>query len=223
MLETFLLPQLETKGYNLKELWFQQDGAPWHRSKPVTDFLASVFDYRVISLGTKFIWPPRSQDLTPMDYFFWDYMKIKLNFKHSKYDLCFQESFRDILTREVSSASIAALQGAIYQLPERLEMCLNENGGRFVHLLYPERYERDGSRKSKKHDEIEHSGSMDSSSSTMSTMSDPLSTTPVAGTKEENIGTSSTASASGSIRRDEGESIVNNKNNPNMTPTPPQQ
>lgn len=149
MLENYMLPELQKKGYNLKELWFQQDGAPWHRSERVLDFLKSVFDYRIISLGTNFIWPPRSQDLTPMDYFFWDYMKVKLDFKHSKYDLCFQQSFREILTREVNTASVSALQGAIYQLPERLEMCLNENGDRFVHLLYPERYEKDGTRKSR--------------------------------------------------------------------------
>lgn len=149
MLENYMLPELQKKGYNLKELWFQQDGAPWHRSERVLDFLKSVFDYRIISLGTTFIWPPRSQDLTPMDYFFWDYMKVKLDFKHSKYDLCFQQSFREILTREVNTASVNALQGAIYQLPERLEMCLNENGDRFVHLLYPERFEKDGTRKSR--------------------------------------------------------------------------
>ncbi|ODM93502.1 hypothetical protein Ocin01_13183 [Orchesella cincta] len=135
MLETYVIPELERQGYDLKEVWFQQDGAAWHRSRKVLDFLQSVFDYRLISLGTKFIWPPRSQDLTPMDYFFWDHIKDRLNFKHSKYELCFQSKFRDILTNEVADVKVSRLKAAIYELPKRLDFCVHANGERFKDLM----------------------------------------------------------------------------------------
>ena len=53
--------------------WFQQDGATYHTSKwnygvPLREFFAD----RIIS---KNMWPPRSPDLTSLDYFLWGQQK----------------------------------------------------------------------------------------------------------------------------------------------------
>lgn len=50
----------------LREGYFQQDGAPAHTSARNLNYLESYFDERVISKG---LWPPRSPDLTPPDFF----------------------------------------------------------------------------------------------------------------------------------------------------------
>ncbi|GFW97926.1 putative DD41D transposase [Trichonephila clavipes] len=53
------------------ELWFQQDGATCHTAHATIDLLKDTFVDRLISLFGPVNWPPRSCDLTPLDYFLW--------------------------------------------------------------------------------------------------------------------------------------------------------
>ncbi|GFX87154.1 putative transposable element [Trichonephila clavipes] len=57
------------------ELWFQQDGATCHRDRAIIDLLKDTFGDRLISRFGPVNWPPRSCDLTPLDYFLWAYVK----------------------------------------------------------------------------------------------------------------------------------------------------
>ncbi|GFX30903.1 transposable element Tc3 transposase [Trichonephila clavipes] len=57
------------------ELWFQQDGATCHTARAPIDLLKDTFGDRLISRFGPVNWPPRSCDLTPLDYFLWGYVK----------------------------------------------------------------------------------------------------------------------------------------------------
>ncbi|GFT38450.1 uncharacterized protein TNCV_2052491 [Trichonephila clavipes] len=57
------------------ELWFQQDGATCHTARATIDLLKDTFGDRLISRFGPLNWPPRSCDLTPLDYFLWGYVK----------------------------------------------------------------------------------------------------------------------------------------------------
>ncbi|GFU07324.1 uncharacterized protein TNCV_2656341 [Trichonephila clavipes] len=57
------------------ELWFQQDGATCHTARAIIDLLKDTFGDRLISRFGPVNWPPRSYDLTPLDYFLWGYVK----------------------------------------------------------------------------------------------------------------------------------------------------
>ncbi|GFW05909.1 transposable element Tc3 transposase [Trichonephila clavipes] len=57
------------------ELWFQQDGATCHTARATIDLLKDTFVDRLISRFGPVNWPPRSCDLTPLDYFLWNYVK----------------------------------------------------------------------------------------------------------------------------------------------------
>ncbi|GFS56829.1 transposable element Tc3 transposase [Trichonephila clavipes] len=59
----------------LLELWFQQDGATCHTARATIDLLKDTFGVRLISRFRPVNWPPRSCDLTPLDYFLWGYVK----------------------------------------------------------------------------------------------------------------------------------------------------
>ncbi|GFV66059.1 uncharacterized protein TNCV_1440661 [Trichonephila clavipes] len=61
--------------YRLYELWFQQDGAACHTARATIDLLKDTFGDRLISRFGPVNWPPRSCDLTPLDYFLWGYVK----------------------------------------------------------------------------------------------------------------------------------------------------
>ncbi|GFU65101.1 transposable element Tc3 transposase [Trichonephila clavipes] len=73
MITNFFVSELNN--HNVQELWFQQDGATYHTARATIDLLKDTFDDRLISRFGPVNWPPRSCDLTPLDYFLWGYVK----------------------------------------------------------------------------------------------------------------------------------------------------
>ncbi|GFV08599.1 transposable element Tc3 transposase [Trichonephila clavipes] len=69
----FFIPELNS--HVVQELWFQTDGATCHTARATIDLLKDTFGDRLISRFGPVNWPPRSCDLTPLDYFLWNYVK----------------------------------------------------------------------------------------------------------------------------------------------------
>lgn len=68
-LQSFLIPELIRLFPNVDDLWLQQDGAPPHYAVSVRNYLDRVFPARWIGRRGTIEWPPRSPDLTPLDFF----------------------------------------------------------------------------------------------------------------------------------------------------------
>jgi hypothetical protein len=49
-------------------LYFQHDGAPSHYTRHVVQHFNDTFTNRWIGRGSTINWPPRSPDLTPLDF-----------------------------------------------------------------------------------------------------------------------------------------------------------
>lgn len=62
----------------IRRAWFLQDGAPAHRSVMVRNRLQELFPNRIIGLGHAVEWPPRSPDLTPLDFWLWGDVKARV-------------------------------------------------------------------------------------------------------------------------------------------------
>ena len=73
ILEDYLWPELDELDIN--DMWFQQDGATRHTARVTIDLLKGKFGERVISRNGPVEWPPRSCDLTPLDFFLWGHIK----------------------------------------------------------------------------------------------------------------------------------------------------
>ncbi|GFV68719.1 transposable element Tc3 transposase [Trichonephila clavipes] len=73
MITNFFIPELNN--HDVQDLWFQQDGATCHTGRATIDLLKDTFGDRLISRFGPVNWPPRSCDLTPLDYFLWGYVK----------------------------------------------------------------------------------------------------------------------------------------------------
>jgi hypothetical protein len=69
MLKSFAVPQIPP-GFI-----FQQDDAPSHFHRDVTTFLDETFPGRWLETGGPTAWPPRSPDLTQLDFFAWGFIK----------------------------------------------------------------------------------------------------------------------------------------------------
>lgn len=106
--------------------WFQQDGASSHTSDLPRDYLASIFGSRIISGKTQNIWPPRSPDLSPLDYSFWALLRKEISSRNPKN------------AREVKQAAVDAVQSLqkyvkriIADFPIRLRACTESDGRQF--------------------------------------------------------------------------------------------
>ncbi|GFV80168.1 transposable element Tc3 transposase [Trichonephila clavipes] len=73
MITNFFIPELNN--HDIQELWFQQDDTTCHTARATIDLLKDTFGDRLISRFGPVNWPPRSCDLTPIDYFLWGYVK----------------------------------------------------------------------------------------------------------------------------------------------------
>ena len=71
MLNEFLFTKIEEE--DIDNIWFQQDGATRHTAEATLD----VFQDCIISRRADFVWPPRSGDLTPLDYYLCGAIKEK--------------------------------------------------------------------------------------------------------------------------------------------------
>ncbi|GBM46882.1 hypothetical protein AVEN_10725-1 [Araneus ventricosus] len=102
---------------------FQQDGAPPHHGNIVREFLDKTFPQRWIGRGAVMTWPPRSPDITPLDFYFWGYVK-----QH----VC-SERINDInhlkqrITDVIHSVSPDVLTRVSEELDYRLDVCRTTN------------------------------------------------------------------------------------------------
>ena len=75
MWNEFLFTKIEEEA--IGNIWFQQNGATCHTAETTLDILRPVFEDRITSRRADVVWPPRSCDLTPSDYYLWGAVKDK--------------------------------------------------------------------------------------------------------------------------------------------------
>ena len=67
--------QRQIEDYNLEVKRFQQDESATHATQANRALMQEIFAIRVIARRIDVNWPARSSDLTPLDFFLWDYAK----------------------------------------------------------------------------------------------------------------------------------------------------
>ena len=75
MLNEFLYTKIEEE--DIGNIWFQQFGAMYHTAEATLDVLRPVFEDRHISRRADVVWPSRSCDSIPLDYYLWGAVKDK--------------------------------------------------------------------------------------------------------------------------------------------------
>ena len=63
---------------DVDDVYFRKDGATCHRCGKTIGLLSEKFPGRVISRNGDYNWPPRSYDLTTLDFFLWGNVKDKV-------------------------------------------------------------------------------------------------------------------------------------------------
>jgi hypothetical protein len=132
MLQTFLEPILDNIPLSVSmKLFFQQDGAPPHFSLAVREYLTNTFGNQWIGRRGHVEWPPRSPDLTPLDYFLWGHLKsVVYQTRPTTID-----ELKEKITLECSKITPDMLQNVLISLSARAAKCIEVGGNQFEHLL----------------------------------------------------------------------------------------
>ena len=112
-------------------MYFQQDGHPAHYARVVTDYLHLTFPQRWIGRNGPILWPPRSPDLTPLDFFLWGYVKDKV-FRTPPGTV---QVLMDRITEVCANLSPVIIERSLASFEARLFYCMEQDGHQFEHLL----------------------------------------------------------------------------------------
>lgn len=124
MLDNFLVPELQNfSGYN-QRTWFQQDGATSHTSNMSLPRVREIFSGKLISRRGDINWPPRSPDLTPMDFFLWGYLKSKVYANQPTSLAHLKENIR----HEMAAIPESTCRAVISNFTVRLNECREREG-----------------------------------------------------------------------------------------------
>ncbi|GFX40073.1 DUF4817 domain-containing protein [Trichonephila clavipes] len=120
------------EGHNITELWFQQDGATCHTARATIDLLKDTFGDRLISRFGPVNWPPRSSDLTPLDYFLWGYVK-SLVYADKSQTL---DHLEDNIRRVIADIRLQMLEKVIENWPSRLDYIQASRGSPMPEIIF---------------------------------------------------------------------------------------
>ena len=116
-----------------RQMWFMHDGAPAHFYRGTRDFLNVTYPDKWIGRGGPIAWPPRSPDLTPLDFYLWGHLKSRVYATQSNTR---QELWQRVqeACREVRNTP-GIFERVRQSLLRRAQACINEGGRNFEHLL----------------------------------------------------------------------------------------
>ena len=120
MLQTYAIPAIA----DIPDLVFQQDGAPPHWSRHVRAYLDATFGDAWIGRGGPTAWPARSPDLTPLDFFFWGYVKDRV-YKTAVNDI---DHLKEKIQEAVRSVTADMIAATWRELRKRLVFMIEHNG-----------------------------------------------------------------------------------------------
>ncbi|GFU81509.1 uncharacterized protein TNCV_4926401 [Trichonephila clavipes] len=130
MINIFFISELNN--HDVQELCFQKDGATCHIARATIDLLKDTFGVCLISRFGPVNWPPRSCDLTPLDYFLWDYVK-SLVYADKPQTL---EHLEDNIRRVIADIQPQILEKVIENWTSRLDCIRASRGSHMPEIIF---------------------------------------------------------------------------------------
>lgn len=114
----------------IRNMIFQQDGAPPHHAGIVKEWLNNTFHEKWIGRDGPTRWPARSPDLTPLDYFLWGYVKEKVY----KEETTTVEDMKIRIQNAFETITPEMLNKVKNEFRQRVRLCIDKQGRHFEHL-----------------------------------------------------------------------------------------
>lgn len=125
ILENYQIFQSLTDFYGEKNFYFEQDGAPAHRSKKTLNFIQNQ-NINVIEN-----WPANSPDLSCIEQV-WSILECRIK----RYSITSLKELYECLQKEWFTIPQIKLDFLVSKTPERFKLCISENGKSIGHKLY---------------------------------------------------------------------------------------
>ncbi|XP_011859170.1 PREDICTED: uncharacterized protein LOC105556688 [Vollenhovia emeryi] len=96
------------------------------------ELLNTKFEGRVISRRGDVMWPPRSCDLTPLDFLLWGFLKGKVYTKNPRTI----PELKDEIRRAIDEIEPALCQNVIESFVKRINECHQSRGGHLSDIVF---------------------------------------------------------------------------------------
>lgn len=126
MLKEQVLPLIR-RNMLLNGGYWMQDGAPPHFAKEIRDFLDQTYPGRWIGRSGPILWPPRSPDMTPCDFFLWAHIKRQVYARRPET----LDELRLYITEAFDRLDVETCERVCVSVSDRFIKCLEKNGGHF--------------------------------------------------------------------------------------------
>ena len=123
------MPHLQEQ-FRDTEFFFRQGGAPCHFHHNVRTYLNENMQNKWIGRRGPVEYPPRSPDLTPLEFFLWGFLKDKI---YSRKPTTIAE-MRVAIEEEYAQVSLEMLLDVCRSISLRYEKCIKQNDSQFEHL-----------------------------------------------------------------------------------------
>jgi len=130
MINNFLLPELQN--IDIRDKWFQQDGATCHTAGETVNLLHQTFPQRLISRNGDVNWPARSCDLTPLDYFLWGYVKSVV-YRNNPRTI---DELKAEIIQVIGEIEPQLCENVIHNFDKRITYCKAARGGHLSDILF---------------------------------------------------------------------------------------
>lgn len=130
MLLNFLWPRLDE--IDINNLYFQHDGATSHTTRENIALLRTRFPGRTISRNGDINWPPRSCDLTPLDFFLWGHLKERV-YGNNPQTL---DDLKNNIRQAIREIDLAVCQKVIDNFDVRIDACQRSRGGHLNDIIF---------------------------------------------------------------------------------------
>lgn len=130
MLNNYFFHQINN--LDLADMWFQQDGATCHTADETLNLLATRFPGRIISNRAEVNWPPRSCDMTPLDFFLWGYVKGKVYANNPATIQQLKENIRGVIAEIEPELCRKVMENFV----KRVDICQRSRGGHLEDIVF---------------------------------------------------------------------------------------
>jgi hypothetical protein len=107
-----------------RDMWYLHDGAPAHSVRGVKNWLDANLENRWIGRNGPVLWPARSPDINPCDFFLWGHLK----------QIVYETPVNTVeeLTAESIRRNSDMLEAS---MARRAQACIDNGGRHFEHLI----------------------------------------------------------------------------------------
>lgn len=130
MLCEYLFTTIEDE--DLGDIWIQQDGATCHTANVTIDLLRTVFGNRIISRNSDVVWPSRSCDLTPLDYYLWRAVKDQCYINKPQTIEALKNKIRDT----IAAIELHTVQNVIKNWTDRIGYWMASRGSHMNEIVF---------------------------------------------------------------------------------------